>query len=113
MKFRTQSVALPIEGQLMMQQNMMMGQNMMMQMNNPQQDNSFLGQEMMQVNMMNMTPQQTSVPIQQGNITIIGSKTKATDNCCAIATQITGAFFIFPLLFMCCMWWKKMVSPIY
>lgn len=53
-----------------------------------------------------------SVPIQQANITLVGNKTKSSNICCFIMTFM---FFclIFPLCFMCCEWWKKIVSPLY
>lgn len=51
-------------------------------------------------------------PIQQANITLVGNKTKSSNIGCFI---LTFMFFclIFPLCFMCCEWWKKMVSPLY
>lgn len=32
---------------------------------------------------------------------------------CLISTIIAGSFVIFPLFFMCCSWWKKMVTAAY
>lgn len=51
-------------------------------------------------------------PVQQANITLVGNKTKSSNICCFMMTFM---FFclIFPLFFMCCEWWKKIVSPIY
>lgn len=46
-------------------------------------------------------------------IAVAGAKTSPGDLCCAILTIMLGVFCIFPLCFMCCMWWKKMVSPLY
>lgn len=59
----------------------------------------------------------TGVPlgaaIQQIQLTLIGSKTKASDLCCFISTFMAGAFCILPLFCMCMNWWKKKVSPAY
>jgi hypothetical protein len=52
-------------------------------------------------------------PIYQATVTIVGNKTSATNNCCLCMTICFGAFLIFPLCFMCCGWWKKMVLPKY
>lgn len=52
-------------------------------------------------------------PMQQADITIVGGKTKSGDLSCLFATIMCGACCIFPLCFMCCMWWKKIVSPVY
>ena len=32
---------------------------------------------------------------------------------CMVCTFIAGGFLIFPLCFMCCNWWKKMVFPVF
>ena len=51
--------------------------------------------------------------IQQIQITLIGSKTKAANVCCIISTMVAGAFCILPLICLCIPWWKKTVSPVY
>ena len=51
--------------------------------------------------------------LRQYNITLIGDKVKPYNQCCRIATIITGIFFIFPFCFMCCDFWKKIVYPMY
>jgi hypothetical protein len=51
--------------------------------------------------------------IQQANLTIVGNKTKTPNNCCYILTILLGSLLIFPLCFICCMWWKKIVYPTY
>jgi hypothetical protein len=102
--------------QAMMQQNlMMMQQNMQMQTNQNLGQASTMVPNMVGQDMMGMMAQNPTgpQPMQQANITIIGSKIKAGNLCCAISTIISGAFCIFPLCFMCCMWWKKIVSAIY
>jgi len=58
---------------------------------------------------LNLNPQ----PVTQANLTIIGSKTATTNTCCAISTLISGMCCIFPLCFMCCGWWKKIVNAKY
>jgi hypothetical protein len=75
---------------------------------------TFAQQNMMQPNMMmNDMPSQSNGQIQQANITIIGSKTKPGNCCCLISTIIAGSCLIFPLCFMCCTWWQKIVNPTY
>ena len=98
----------------LMQQNMMAQPNMMQEM---------LLQDAPMMPMMPMMPMgmpvasmmapQANMNMQQANITLVGSKTKASNNCCYIFTIICGSFIIFPLCFMCCMWWKKIVYPTY
>ena len=51
--------------------------------------------------------------VYQANITIVGNKTSSRNSCCFCATYCLGSFLIFPLCFMCCMWWKKIVYPRY
>jgi hypothetical protein len=51
--------------------------------------------------------------ISLATLTIVGSKTKVSNNCCFLLTMITGTFCIIPLFFLCCMWWKKIVYPEY
>lgn len=68
-----------------------------------------------------MGPQMGMVPLvstgpqsmQQANITVIGNKTKTGNTCCIVSTMMAGFFCIFPLFFMCCMWWKKIASALY
>lgn len=51
--------------------------------------------------------------IQQANITIAGPKTKPANTCCMVSTLVCGTCCIFPLCFMCCAWWKKIVYARY
>lgn len=51
-------------------------------------------------------------PIQQANITLVGNKTKSSNICCCFMTLMCVCL-IFPIFFMCCEWWKKMVCPLY
>lgn len=51
--------------------------------------------------------------MQQVDITIVGNKTKPGNIGCAISTLMVGVFCCFPLCFMCCMWWKKIVAAFY
>lgn len=68
----------------------------------------------MTVEMSSMTmPMMPTQPISQANITIAGSQTSFGSDCCFILTIILGSFIIFPLCFMCCMWWRKIVYPRY
>ena len=69
-------------------------------MNILQQNDFAYGQEMTQVNMMNMVPQHTNMSFQQANITIISPKIKAGDKCCVIATMLTVAFCVFPFFWL-------------
>lgn len=52
-------------------------------------------------------------PPNQATLIIVGNKTSSTNYCCYGATILSGAFCILPLLFTCCMWWKKIVLPKY
>lgn len=54
-----------------------------------------------------------NTPVQQISITLIGNKVQASNNCCYMITLLCGSFILLPLLFMCCMWWKKIVYPLY
>lgn len=47
------------------------------------------------------------------NANLSGQMIKEFDMCCMVCTIIWGSFFIFPLCFMCCDWWKKAVYPAY
>ena len=51
--------------------------------------------------------------ITQANITVAGRQTSMGSLCCALLTVILGVCLIFPLCFMCCMWWRKIVYPKY
>lgn len=53
------------------------------------------------------------ISVRQIQITLIGSKTKASDVCCLCTTFMFGVFCILPLFCMCTDWWKKKVSPAY
>ena len=57
--------------------------------------------------------QDQNAPVQQLSITLIGNKIQASNECCYTATLLSGSFCILPLLLMCCMWWKKIVYPLY
>ena len=86
-----------------------------------------VGMEQMCVspNMMNPfgAPQQMMVPppvpvttqnhFPKIDITVIGNKTSAYNACCYCFTMFFASLLIFPLCFMCCMWWKKIVYPKY
>lgn len=60
-----------------------------------------------------MAPQGNELSIQQANIMIVGTKSKPGNDWCHAFTVIFGSLLIFPLFFMCCMWWKKIVYPTY
>ena len=47
------------------------------------------------------------------NLTTVGQKTQQRNACVQFLTCFFGIFFIFPLFFTCCMWWKKIVYPKY
>lgn len=49
----------------------------------------------------------------EASITVVGVKTSPGSRCCALMTALLGACLIFPLFFMCCIWWKKIVHPLY
>jgi hypothetical protein len=92
----------------------------MMQPNMQMETNQNLGEaptmvpNMVGQDMSMMAPNPTGPqPMEQADITIVGSKTKDGDYSCLIYTMISGAFCIFPLCFMYCMWWKKIVSAMY
>lgn len=136
MSFRTHANTVPVETtpnlQLaayggMMQPGIMTQPGMMMQPGMGMMDPSMLQMNIMMQEQTNQsliygTPMQTNlIPlggynnggafIQQANITIAGTKTKSTNACCMISTLVCGTCCIFPLCFMCCAWWKKIVFP--
>jgi len=51
--------------------------------------------------------------IRDAQIKITGNQVKAENNCCLIATLITGVCLILPFCLICCDWWKRMVSAAY
>jgi hypothetical protein len=51
--------------------------------------------------------------IQQANIVLVGSKTKAGNSICFCITMVLGALLIFPLILMCFDWWRKITFPMY
>jgi hypothetical protein len=117
MSFKAQAgnslIVIPPQQQYMpqvnlMQQNMMAPPNMMQEMllpNNPMMP----GMPMPGM----IATGGNEMSIQQGNITLVGNKTKPSNMCCFLMTILCGSFFIFPLCFMCCMWWKKIAYPTY
>jgi hypothetical protein len=60
-----------------------------------------------------MAPQGNEHAIQQANITLVGTKSKPGNVWCYMFTILCASLVIFPLCFMCCMWWKKIVFPAY
>jgi hypothetical protein len=50
-------------------------------------------------------------PVTQATIMVTGTQIKEMNVGCLTCTIIAGSFCIFPLCFMCCNWWKKMVNP--
>lgn len=58
----------------------------------------------------NVSNTMQSQPIAEANITVVGNKTENGNQCCLISTIFLGGCLIFPLFFMCCSWWKKIVS---
>jgi hypothetical protein len=60
-----------------------------------------------------MAPQGNEHLIQQANITLVGTKSKPGNVWCYMFTILCAGFLIFPLCFICCMWWKKIVYPAY
>lgn len=60
-----------------------------------------------------IAPQSNELTIQQANITLVGTKTKPGNTCCYVLTVIFGSLLIFPLCFLCCIWWRKIVFPTY
>lgn len=57
-----------------------------------------------------MTPEEMS-SIREATIMCTGTEIKTMNLCCFLFTVLCGGFLIFPLCFMCCDWWKKMVYP--
>lgn len=51
--------------------------------------------------------------IQEAKLNVAGTKASTTSFCCMMMTFMLGSFFIFPLFFMCCSWWKSIVFPKY
>lgn len=90
--------------------------NMQNQMGNPMQNQMEvpmpMGQMMAPPVMMVPVVDQTNV-VNEVYITAVGNKTVASDSCCFLLTIIFGMFLIFPIFFMCCGWWKKMIFPKY
>lgn len=86
----------------------MMQMNMMMQQ---QTNQSLIYGASMQTNLITVGGfNNGGAFIQQANITIAGTKTKSTNVCCMVSTLVCSCC-IFPLCFMCCAWWKKIVFP--
>jgi hypothetical protein len=52
------------------------------------------------------------IPISMANITIVGNKVKSGSSLCFCLTSLFSCL-IFPIFFMCCLWWKKIVFPAY
>lgn len=46
-------------------------------------------------------------------INITGTMIKTNNICCFWNTVIWGSIFLFPLFFICCDWWKKIVNKLY
>lgn len=112
-----------MQNQMAMQNQMGMQNQMAMQnqMGNPMQNQmgmpmpmpTPMGQMMMpQPIMMVPVVAQTNV-VNEVHITVVGNKTAPSDVCCFVLTIVFASFCLFPLLFMCCAWWKKMVYPKY
>jgi hypothetical protein len=74
---------------------------------------NFVLQDMPQQNMMPSYQGGIETSVLQLNLNIVGNKLKATNNCCYNITFMLGICLIFPLFFMCCMWWKRIVNPLY
>ena len=51
--------------------------------------------------------------VKKANIICDGVEIKQINLCCFIFTFVCGSFLIFPLCFMCCDWWKRLVYPQY
>ena len=47
------------------------------------------------------------------NVTTVGPKTQQSSFGVLFATLLLGTCLIFPLFFMCCMWWRKLITPLY
>lgn len=62
-----------------------------------------------------MPPQPMAMPTSFPKVDImaVGNKTKSYNSTCYTFTFLLGGCCILPLLFMCCMWWKKIVYPKY
>jgi hypothetical protein len=109
--FRPQSLNLPPPQQPKMPRMGMVPMMPMMQ----QQEYQMMMQPsyMMQQEMLEGGSGGSEALVQQASITLVGNKTKPSNTCCFSVTILLGAFFIIPLCFMCCMWWKKIVYPTY
>lgn len=46
-------------------------------------------------------------------INITGTVIKNNNMCCFWNTVIWGSIFLFPLFFICCDWWKRIVNKLY
>lgn len=46
-------------------------------------------------------------------INITGTMVKTNNMCCFWNTIIFGSIFLFPLFFICCDWWKRIVNKIF
>ena len=57
-----------------------------------------------------MTPEELTLFV-DANITVTGIQIKPSDMCCYCCTIIWGSIVLFPLCFICCGWWKKIVYP--
>lgn len=55
-------------------------------------------------------PQELST-VRDINVTIMGTQVKEYNVCCMIITIVFGSILIFPLCFMCCGWWQRLVYP--
>ena len=51
--------------------------------------------------------------ITDANITVTGTRIKEASMGCYLATIICASIVLFPLFFMCCGWWKRIVSEAY
>lgn len=49
----------------------------------------------------------------EAKLVITGKKIKEQNRSCYFATLVFGVCFIFPLFFLCCQCWKRMVYPAY
>jgi hypothetical protein len=94
-----------------MQQNI----NMVMPANQNFVETNSIMPTMADQGMMGMISQNPPVspPMQQADITIVGNKTKPGNQGCIFSTIMAGMCCCFPLCFMCCMWWKKIVAAMY
>jgi hypothetical protein len=55
---------------------------------------------------------QTYTGINQLNVVTVGDKL-AGNVACLFLTMVCAVFLIFPIFFMCCDWWRKVVYPLY